>query len=78
MKITPHYTGDAQFSVGQGGLVTRDDLNSAWIEENGHTPGPDAWERYVVHPDSSPDPSTWRTELNRPLVQRDSARSAEA
>lgn len=42
---------------------------SAWIEENGHTPGPDAWERYVVHPDSSPDPSAWRTELNRPLVE---------
>lgn len=40
----------------------------AWIEENGHTSGPDAWERYVVDPGSDPDPSAWRTELNRPLV----------
>jgi effector-binding domain-containing protein len=40
----------------------------AWIEENGHTPGSDAWERYVVDPGSDPDPSAWRTELNRPLA----------
>lgn len=42
---------------------------SAWIEENGHAPGPNAWERYLVGPDSDPDPSAWRTELNRPLVE---------
>lgn len=40
----------------------------AWIEEDGHTPGPDAWERYVVDPGSVPDPSAWRTELSRPLA----------
>ena len=40
----------------------------AWIEANGHTPRPDLWECYVVGPESSPDPSAWRTELNRPLV----------
>ncbi len=40
----------------------------AWIEENGHTAGSDAWERYVVGPESDPDPSAWRTELNRPLA----------
>ena len=38
-----------------------------WIEANGHTPREDLWECYLVGPESSPDPSTWRTELNRPL-----------
>ena len=40
----------------------------AWIVAEGHTPGPDLWECYVVGPDSNPDPSTWRTELNRSLI----------
>lgn len=45
---------------------------SDWIDENGHTPASDAWERYVVHPDADPDPSAWRTELNRPLAAPES------
>ncbi|MGH9195967.1 MAG: GyrI-like domain-containing protein, partial [Acidimicrobiia bacterium] len=40
----------------------------AWIEAEGHTPAPDLWECYVAGPQSSPDPATWRTELNRPLT----------
>jgi effector-binding domain-containing protein len=40
----------------------------AWIEANGHTPREDLWERYIVGPESSPDPAAWRTELNRPLA----------
>jgi effector-binding domain-containing protein len=40
-----------------------------WIATEGHTPGPDLWEVYVAGPESGPDPRTWRTELNRPLVQ---------
>lgn len=44
----------------------------AWIQQqlagNGHTPASDLWERYLVGPDSNPDPATWRTELNRPLI----------
>lgn len=39
-----------------------------WIEAEGYTPAPDLWECYVLGPDSSPDPATWRTELNRPLA----------
>jgi effector-binding domain-containing protein len=39
-----------------------------WIEAQGLTPRPDLWERYVVGPESSPDPADWRTELNRPLA----------
>ena len=40
----------------------------AWIEANGHTPASNLWEYYVTGPESGPDPATWRTELNRPLV----------
>lgn len=40
-----------------------------WIAAEGHTPAPDRWECYVRGPESSPDPSTWRTELNRPLIR---------
>lgn len=41
----------------------------AWIAAEGHTPAPDLWESYVAGPESSPDPATWRTELNRPLLR---------
>jgi effector-binding domain-containing protein len=39
-----------------------------WIKAEGHTSAPDLWEWYVTGPESSPDPSAWRTELNRPLI----------
>jgi len=38
-----------------------------WIEAEGHQQAGDLWECYLVGPDTSPDPSTWRTQLNRPL-----------
>ena len=41
---------------------------TAWVEANGHTPASNLWEYYVVGPESGPDPASWRTELNRPLV----------
>lgn len=40
----------------------------AWIKAKGFKPAEDLWERYVSGPESSPDPSTWQTELNRPLT----------
>ncbi len=40
----------------------------AWITTAGHAPGPDLWEAYVAGPESNPDPATWRTQLNRPLI----------
>ena len=40
----------------------------AWIAAQGLKPGPDLWECYVAGPESGPDPATWRTELNRPLL----------
>jgi effector-binding domain-containing protein len=41
----------------------------AWIAAEGHTSAPDLWECYVAGPESSPDPATWRTQLNRPLTR---------
>jgi effector-binding domain-containing protein len=41
----------------------------AWIAAHGLTPRPDLWECYVAGPESSPDPATWRTQLNRPLAR---------
>jgi len=42
---------------------------SAWIDAAGHTQAPNLWERYVAGPESSPDPASWRTELNWPLLK---------
>jgi effector-binding domain-containing protein len=39
-----------------------------WLKANGHAPAPDLWECYVAGPETGSDPSTWRTELNRPLT----------
>ena len=39
----------------------------AWIAAAGHKPAADLLECYVAGPESSSDPATWRTELNRPL-----------
>jgi effector-binding domain-containing protein len=39
----------------------------AWILARGYEPAQDLWEVYATGPQSGPDPSSWRTELNRPL-----------
>lgn len=39
-----------------------------WLAAQGHTPASDLWECYVAGPESSPDPSSWQTQLNRPIV----------
>ena len=38
-----------------------------WLTANGHSTTPNLWEVYVSGPESSPDPTHWRTELNQPL-----------
>lgn len=49
-------------------------LGAAWGEfdarvvADGHTPAASLWECYAAGPESNPDPATWRTELNRPLL----------
>ena len=40
----------------------------AWLDKEGLPKAPDLWEVYVQGPNVNPDPSTWRTELNQPLL----------
>ena len=40
----------------------------AWIDSRSHAAGSDFWECYLEGPESGPDASQWRTELDRPLV----------
>lgn len=40
----------------------------AWIAAQGLKAAPDLWEVYLSGPESSSDPATFRTQLNRPLV----------
>ena len=51
------------------GLIAAWTEFNAWIAAEGHTAGPDLWECYVKGPESGPDPETWLTELNRPLIR---------
>ncbi len=39
----------------------------SWLKANGHEQAEDLWELYSVGPQSTPDPTGWQTELNRPL-----------
>jgi len=39
-----------------------------WIATERHKQAPDLWECSISGPESSPDPDTWRTQLNRPLI----------
>ena len=39
-----------------------------WVAAEGHKGATHLWECYVSGPESSSDPNSWRTELNRPLV----------
>ncbi len=58
-----------QFSTGDyEGLGAAWEEFDAWVAAEGHTPRGDLWERYVVGPESNPDPAAWRTERNRPLT----------
>lgn len=39
----------------------------AWLKQEGHAAAGDLWEVYAAGPETGPDSSTYRTELNRPL-----------
>ena len=39
-----------------------------WIAAEGHKPAANLWECYAAGPESNADPATWRTVLNRPLI----------
>lgn len=49
------------------GLGTAWPRLDAWIAAQGRKPGHSPWEVYLTDPQSNPDPTTWRTELDRPL-----------
>jgi effector-binding domain-containing protein len=40
---------------------------NAWLEREGHATAGDLWEVYAAGPETGPDSSRYRTELNRPL-----------
>ena len=40
----------------------------SWLGVHGHRAGTALWECYVKGPESTSEPGTWRTELNRPLA----------
>ena len=42
-----------------------------WVASNRHTRREDLWECYLVGPESGPDSTAWRTELNCPLAGED-------
>ena len=42
-----------------------------WMKAEGYEAGPTFWERYLAGPETGPDPSKWRTELNRSLAEGD-------
>ena len=39
----------------------------AWLKQEGHATAGDLWEVYAAGPETGPDSSKYRTELNRPL-----------
>lgn len=41
----------------------------AWLKKEGHETAGDLWEVYAAGPETGPDSSNYRTELNRPLKQ---------
>lgn len=63
--------GRAARAVYQGnydGLHTAWEEFAKWIESEGLRTRTDLWEVYVKGPESDPDPSSWRTELYKPLL----------
>jgi effector-binding domain-containing protein len=56
------------YSGGYEGLASAWGEFCAWIETEGLNPQDSLWECYLSGPESNPDPATWRTELNRPLI----------
>ncbi|MBN8419683.1 MAG: GyrI-like domain-containing protein [Verrucomicrobia bacterium] len=74
-------TGRVKAGVIPGTTIVRsvytgpyDGLGQAWgdlqdiIEGQGHTLGPNLWERYLSGPESSNDSATFRTELNQTII----------
>ena len=50
------------------GLGTAWSEFKTWVADNGYVAAPDLFECYLAGPESSANPSDWRTELNQPLI----------
>ena len=57
----------ATYRGGYEGLGSAWGEFDAWLEKEGHTSAGDLWEVYAAGPETGPDSSNYRTELNRPL-----------
>ena len=57
----------ATYRGGYEGLGSAWGAFEAWLKEGGHSTAPDMWEVYAAGPETGPDSSNYRTELNRPL-----------
>lgn len=63
-----HFEIDPEVFDFEVGFPVAEDIAGEGRVKPGHLPAA-TWERYLVGPDADPDPSAWRTELNRPLVE---------
>ena len=52
---------------GYEGLASAWGEFDTWIKQQGHETAGDLWEIYAAGPETGPDSSNYRTELNRPL-----------
>lgn len=57
----------AVYRGGYEGLAAAWGELDGWVKANGHRAAQDLWECYLAGPESGPDPTSWRTELSRPL-----------
>ena len=56
------------YSGGYEGLGLAWGEFDAWLRKEGHNTAGDLWEVYAAGPETGPDSSKYRTELNRPLT----------
>jgi effector-binding domain-containing protein len=81
VSAPPEESGRVKAGSLRGGRVARsvfqgnyDQLHAAWgqfgewVRGQNLRAAPDLWEVYAKGPESDPDPASWRTELNQPLL----------
>ena len=56
------------YQGGYEGLHTGWVALKEWLGQSGHQSGATLLERYLAGPETTPDPTGWRTELNQPLL----------
>jgi hypothetical protein len=69
MIDTPRLT-QTIYHVDYEGLGDAWGESDGWIAASGHTPGPNLWEWHLSGAHSNQDPATCTTQLDRPLITR--------